>query len=47
MAIRTYVLGQGLDLDDARALVAGRPLTDARVERVPSVPMLLVSAVKN
>jgi ubiquinone/menaquinone biosynthesis C-methylase UbiE len=47
MAIRTYVLGQGLDLDDARALVAGRPLTDVRVKRVPSVPMLLVSAVKN
>lgn len=46
MAIRTYVLGQSPDLDDARALVARGRLTKARVERIPSVPMLLISGVK-
>jgi hypothetical protein len=46
MAIRTYVLGQGPDLDDARALIAHRPLTQARVERIPSVPMLIISGIK-
>jgi hypothetical protein len=46
MALRTYVLGQGPDLDDARALVAHDRLTQARVERIPSVPMLLISGLK-
>jgi ubiquinone/menaquinone biosynthesis C-methylase UbiE len=46
MALRTYVLGQGPDLDDARALVAHRRLTQARVERMPSLPMLLISGIK-
>src|SRR5688500_9619738 len=30
---RTFVAGQAIDLDDARALLAGAPLVDATVER--------------
>lgn len=46
MALRTYVLEQGSDLDDARALVARGRLTQARVERIPSVPVLRISGLK-
>ncbi len=39
---RTYVAGQGLDLDDARRLLAALPVVDAVAERVPGTPGLLL-----
>jgi SAM-dependent methyltransferase len=41
---RTFVAGQGLDLDDVRGLVAGLPLDDVRIERIPGTPGLLLAA---
>ncbi|MFC6880698.1 MULTISPECIES: class I SAM-dependent methyltransferase [Actinomadura] len=46
MGFRTYIAGQGLDLDDARKLVAPLAFTDSRVERTPADPMLLISGTK-
>lgn len=46
LRFRTFVAGQSLDLEDARALVADRPLTGTRVERVPGDPMLLIAGFK-
>jgi SAM-dependent methyltransferase len=40
---RTYVAGQGLDLDDARGLLAAAPLVDGRVERIAGTPGLLLA----
>lgn len=39
---RTWVAGQGLDLDDARALLAALPLVDARAERLTGAPALVL-----
>jgi SAM-dependent methyltransferase len=39
---RTWVAGQAIDLDDARALLADLPLVDARVERIAGTPGLLL-----
>lgn len=44
---RTYVAGQGLDLDDARAALAGHPLTETAVGRIVGTPFLLMSAIKH
>ena len=44
---RTWVAGQGLDLDDARALLSPLPLDDARAERVPYVPVLLLEGTRS
>lgn len=41
---RTLVAGRSLDLDDARALLAGLPLAPASVERVPGAPGWLLWA---
>ncbi|MBF6146417.1 class I SAM-dependent methyltransferase [Nocardia nova] len=39
---RTYVAGQGLELDEARAMVRDLPLQDVSVSRIPQDPTLLV-----
>ncbi len=39
---RTYVAGQGLDLDDARRLLAGLALESAEARRVEGAPALLM-----
>jgi SAM-dependent methyltransferase len=41
---RTYVAGQAIDLDDARALLASLPLANPRCERIPRTPGLLLLA---
>lgn len=46
MGFRTFIAGQGLDLDDGRKLVAPLPFTDPRVERRPADPMLVISGTK-
>ena len=46
MMFRTYVAGQGLDLDDARAHLAALPLDDTRAERMPGAPGLLLGGRK-
>ncbi len=38
----TWVTGQAFDLDDARALVAGLPLRDVSVRRIPGTPGLVM-----
>jgi hypothetical protein len=43
---RTWVAGQALDLDDARALAKKLPLDDVRVERVEGTPGLLLGGRK-
>lgn len=43
---RTYVAGQGLDLDEARAALSDRPLTDTAVQRIPGTPFLMMSGTK-
>ncbi|MQY09213.1 class I SAM-dependent methyltransferase [Actinomadura macrotermitis] len=43
---RTYIAGQGLDLDEGRALVAGLPLVRAGAERLPGTPLLTISGVR-
>jgi ubiquinone/menaquinone biosynthesis C-methylase UbiE len=40
MLFRTYVGGLSIDLEDARDLVAGQPLTDVEVQRRPGLPVL-------
>ncbi|HSQ64317.1 MAG TPA: class I SAM-dependent methyltransferase [Polyangiaceae bacterium] len=42
----TYVAGQGLDLDDARALLAPLGLLDASVERLDGMPALMIGGTK-
>ena len=41
---RTWVAGQSLTVDEARALFSGLPVKDARVESVPGAPTFLMSA---
>lgn len=41
-AFRTWVAGQSLDLEDARALTSGVPSRTWTVERVPGTPALLM-----
>ncbi|MBX3273100.1 MAG: methyltransferase domain-containing protein [Sandaracinaceae bacterium] len=41
---RTWVAGRGIDLDDARALVATLPASDATVMRAPGAPALVIEA---
>ena len=43
---RTYVAGQGLDLDDARQAIAGQPIVDATVQRVAGTPLLTITATR-
>ena len=43
---RTFVAGQGLDLDDGRRLLPGLPLTATSVERVPGTPGVLFRGTK-
>lgn len=40
---RTWVAGQSLDIEEARALAARVPLRDPVVERVPGFPLLLLA----
>lgn len=40
--LRTNILGRGIDLDQARALVRELPIEDASVERVPDMPAILI-----
>lgn len=44
---RTYVAGQGLDLDDAHELLAGQALVDTAVQRVAATPFLVFTARKH
>ncbi len=46
MMFRTYVAGQGLDLDDARAHLAALPLVDVRAERTPGAPGVILGGRK-
>lgn len=39
---RTWVAGQGLDLDDARELLAPLPLAEWSAERIPGTPFLVM-----
>ncbi len=41
-AFRTYVAGQGLDLDDAREVIADQELADTTVERIVGAPFLVI-----
>lgn len=43
---RTFVAGQGLDLDDGRRLLAALPLRDLAVERVAGTPGVLFRGVR-
>lgn len=43
---RTYVAGQAFDLDEARALLAGSRLEEARVERLEGLPALVLKGRK-
>jgi hypothetical protein len=40
---RTYIPGQGLDLDDARPAVAGQALVDTTVQRIADAPFPVFS----
>ncbi len=42
VVFRTWVAGQSIDLDDACALLAPLPLSDARAERIDGTPGLLL-----
>lgn len=42
MLFRTYVAGQGLDLEDARALLAKLPLEASEAGRIPGAPALIM-----
>ena len=44
---RTYVAGQGLDLDDARKAIAGQPVTSIAVERISGTPFLMIAGTKS
>lgn len=41
-AFRTWVVGQSLDLDDARGLLAAAPEHAGTVDRIPGAPALLI-----
>jgi hypothetical protein len=43
---RTYVAGQGLDLDEARELIAGHELVDTAVQRVTGTPFLQMNGTR-
>jgi ubiquinone/menaquinone biosynthesis C-methylase UbiE len=43
---RTFVAGQGLDLDDGRRLLAALPLRDTAVSRVPATPGVLFRGLR-
>ena len=43
---RTWVAGQGLDLDDARALLSALPLASWTAERVANTPAVLLSGTR-
>lgn len=45
-AFRTWVAGQAIDLDDARALVSGLSLEATEVRRVPGTPALMLAGSK-
>jgi ubiquinone/menaquinone biosynthesis C-methylase UbiE len=40
---RTWVAGQSLDIEEARALAARAPLRDPVVERIPGFPLLFIA----
>lgn len=40
---RTWIAGQSIDLDDARALAAGVDLVDREVSRIRDAPILMIS----
>lgn len=44
---RTYVAGQGLDLDDAREVTAGQDLVDTAVQRVAGTPFLTITGTRS
>jgi ubiquinone/menaquinone biosynthesis C-methylase UbiE len=46
MVFRTHVAGQGLDLEDARRLLAALPLIDTLAERVPGTPGLSLRGIR-
>jgi hypothetical protein len=46
LLFRTFVAGQGLDLDDGRRLLATLPLRDVEVERVPGSPGVRFQATR-
>lgn len=43
---RTWVAGQGIDLDEARRFLEELPLTDAHAQQVPGVPAVLFEGTK-
>lgn len=45
-AFRTWVAGQSLDLEEARALMDAHPFAERRVERIDGTPGLLLLGVK-
>lgn len=44
---RTYIAGQGLDLDDARELIDGQALIDTTVARIVGAPFLVCTGRKH
>jgi ubiquinone/menaquinone biosynthesis C-methylase UbiE len=42
LGFRTFVAGQGLDLDDARRLLADLPLAESTAERIPGAPAIAI-----
>ena len=44
---RTYVAGQGLDLEDARDVIAGQELVDTAVRRVAGTPFLTITGTRS
>lgn len=40
---RTWIAGRSIDLDDARALAAGVPLTETVVKRIPDSPLIMIT----
>jgi SAM-dependent methyltransferase len=42
LLFRTFVAGQAIDLDEARALLAAHPLTGVTVERIAGAPALIL-----
>ena len=43
---RTWVAGQSLDLDDARALAARAPLQQVVVQRIAGMPLLMLAGLR-
>lgn len=46
MLFYTFIVGQSLDLDEARALVEGLGASSASVERIEGSPMLMIRATR-